>query len=84
VKSSSSGKNSIASVFVVSPVSIHTHGRMVEISGVRAGEAFALMDLQGRLLQQGQANGSTVMLQVAKSGRYLLRVAGRNRIVNVR
>ena len=84
VKSSSSGKNSIASVFVVSPVSIHTHGRMVEISGVRAGEAFALMDLQGRLLQRGQANGSTVMLQVAKSGRYLLRVAGRNRIVNVR
>jgi len=57
---------------------------MVEISGVRAGEAFALMDLQGRLLQRGQANGSTVMLQVAKSGRYLLRVAGRNRIVNVR
>ena len=46
--------------------------------------AGSLMDLQGRLLQRGCANGLTVMLLVAKSGRYLLRVAGRNRIVNVR
>ena len=83
-KSSSSGKVSIASAFVASPVAIRTQGRMVEISGLRVGESYALMDLQGRLLQHGQANGSTVMLQVAKSGRYLLRVAGRNRIVNVR
>jgi hypothetical protein len=83
-KSSSSGKNSIVSAFAASPVSIHTLGRMVEISGMRAGESYALMDLQGRLLQRGQANGSTVLLQVAQSGRYLLRVAGRNRIVNVR
>ena len=57
---------------------------MVEISGLQAGEKYALMDLQGRLLQRGYANGLTVMLQVAKSGRYLLRVARRNRIVNVR
>ena len=49
-----------------------------------ANELYALMDLQGRLLQWGCANGLTVMLLVAKSGRYLLRVAGRNRIVNVR
>ena len=83
-KSSSSGKVSIASAFVASPVVIRTQGRMVEISGLRVGESYALMDLQGRLLQHGQANGSTVMLQVAKSGRYLLRVAGRNQIVNVR
>ena len=83
-KSSSSGKVSIASAFVASPVAIRTQGRMVEISGLRVSDSYALMDLQGRLLQHGQANGSTVMLQVAKSGRYLLRVAGRNRIVNVR
>jgi hypothetical protein len=83
-KSSSSGKVSIASAFVALPVAIRTQGRMVEISGLRVGDSYALMDLQGRLLQHGQANGSTVMLQVAKSGRYLLRVAGRNRIVNVR
>jgi hypothetical protein len=84
VKSSSSGKVSIASAFVASLIAIRTQGRMVEISGLRMGESYALMDLQGRLLQHGLANGSTVMLQVAKSGRYLLRVAGRNRIVNVR
>lgn len=84
VKSSSSGKVSITSAFVASPIAIRTQGRMVEISGLRMGESYALMDLQGRLLQHGLANGSTVMLQVAKSGRYLLRVAGRNRIVNVR
>ncbi|SMG37673.1 InlB B-repeat-containing protein [Fibrobacter sp. UWB13] len=84
VKSSSSGKVSIASAFVASPIAIRTQGRMVEISGLQMGESYALMDLQGRLLQRGYANGSTVMLQVTQSGRYLLRVAGRNRIVNVR
>ncbi len=83
-KSSSSGKVSIASAFAASPVAIRTQGRMVEISGLRVGEAYALMDLQGRLLQQGLANGSTVMLQVAQSGRFLLRTAGRNKIVNIR
>jgi hypothetical protein len=57
---------------------------MVEISGLRVGESYALMDLQGRILQRGFANGSTVMLQVAQSGRYLLCIAGRNKIVNVR
>ena len=49
-----------------------------------ANELYALMDLQGRLLQRCCANGLTVMLLVAQFGRYLLRVAGRNRIVNVR
>ena len=41
-----------------------------------ANELYALMDLQGRLLQRGCANGLTVMLLVAQFGRYLLRVAG--------
>ncbi len=83
-KSSSSGKASIATALAASPVAIRTQGRMVEISGMQAGDSYALMDLQGRLLQRGFANGSTVMLQVAQSGRYLLRIAGRNKIVNVR
>ena len=83
-KSSSSGKVSIEATLALSPVVVHTLGRMVEISGLRVGEGYALMDLQGRLLQRGFANGSTVMLQVAQSGRYLLRIAGRNKIVNVR
>ena len=83
-KSSSSGKVSIEATLALSPVVVHTLGRMVEISGLRVGEGYALMDLQGRLLQRGFANGSTVMLQVAQSGRYLLCIAGRNKIVNVR
>lgn len=83
-KSSSSGKVSIEATLALSPVVVHTLGRMVEISGLRVGESYALMDLQGRLLQRGFANGSMVMLQVAQSGRYLLRIAGRNKIVNVR
>ncbi len=70
--------------FAASPWAIRTQCRMVEISGLQAGEKYALMDLQGRLLQRGCANGLTVMLLVAQFGRYLLRVAGRNRIVNVR
>jgi hypothetical protein len=57
---------------------------MIEISGMQAGEAYALLDLQGRLLQRGYASGSNVSLNVVRSGRYLIRVAGQVKAVTIR
>ena len=83
-KSSSSSKTSIVSVANISLLTVRTQGRMVEIGGLRGGEGYALMDLQGRLLQSGYASGTTVLCRVEQPGRYLLRVAGQNKMVNVR
>lgn len=83
-KSSSSAKVSIASIWNASPIAVRSLGRMVEISGLQAGECYALLDMQGRLLQQGYTNGETTLLPVARPGRYLVRVAGQMRSVVIR
>ena len=83
VKSSSSGKNSLIASRMISPVIIRSENRRVEISGLHVGESFALMDMQGRLLQRGYANGATAMLRVAQPGRYVVQVSGQVQTVNV-
>lgn len=80
----STGKTSFVVSRAVSPVSVRSAGRMVEISGVQAGEGYALMDMQGRLLQRGYANGAVVALRVMQPGRYLIRVAGQTKTVTIR
>ena len=74
--SSESGKTSLVVSYAVSPVNVRSVGRMVEISGLQAGEGYALLDMQGRLLQRGYANNASVTLNVTRPGRYLVRVAG--------
>ena len=80
----STGKTSFVVSRAVSPVSVRSAGRMVEISGVQAGEGYALMDMQGRLLQRGYASGAVVALRVMQPGRYLIRVAGQTIAVTIR
>ena len=80
----STGKTSIAMTLKTSPVVVRGDNRMIEISGMQAGEAYALLDMQGRLLQRGYASGSNVSLNVVRSGRYLIRVAGQVKAVTIR
>ena len=80
----STGKMSVAMNLKTSPVVVRSANRMIEISGVQAGESYVLLDMQGRLLQRGYANGSSMNLNVVRSGRYLVRVAGQVRSVFVR
>ena len=75
---------SMATMFKTSPIEIRSIGRMIEISGMQAGEAYVLLDMQGRLLQRGYASGTRVNLNVMRSGRYLVRVAGQVKTVTVR
>lgn len=82
--SSESGKTSPVVSRAVSLVNVRSVGRMVEISGMQAGEGYALLDMQGRLLQRGYASGSSVSLNVVRSGRYLIRVAGQVKAVTIR
>ena len=80
----STGKMSMATTLKTSPIEVRSIGRLIEISGMQAGDAFALLDMQGRLLQRGYASGASVNLNVMCSGRYLVRVAGQVRTVVVR
>ncbi|MBR5411687.1 MAG: hypothetical protein IK114_01415 [Fibrobacter sp.] len=79
----STGKTSIAVTLKASPIVVRSVNRMVEISGMPAGEGYALLDMQGRLLQRGYASGASVTLNVARPSRYLVRVAGQVKAVTI-
>ena len=80
----STGKMSVATTLKTSPVVVRSTNRMIEISGMQAGESYALLDMQGRLLQRGYASSTSVSLNVVRSGRYLIRVAGQVKAVTIR
>lgn len=83
-KSSDSGKTSLIVAHAVSPVNVRGVGRMVEIFGMQPGDNYALLDMQGRLLQNGVATQTNVNLNVNRPGRYLVRVSDQVRTVLVR
>ena len=58
--------------------------RMVQVSGAREGAAYALLDLQGRVLASGRVPGASFALPVPTSGLYLVRVGNRTLRVNVK
>ena len=79
-----SGKTSLIVAHAVSPVNVRIVGRQVEIFGMQPGDNYALLDMQGRLLQNGVATQTNVNLNVNRPGRYLVRVSDQVRTVLVR
>lgn len=82
--SSSSGKDAIYAVTSQSGFQLSVHERNLQISGVRAGSAYALIDMQGRVLLQGRASAANINVAVPQSGRYLLRVGSAVKSVSVK
>ena len=58
--------------------------RMVEVSGAREGAAYALLDMQGRVIAFGRVPGASFALPVANAGVYLVRVGNRTLRIDVK
>jgi len=63
---------------------ITTVNRDVQISGAREGVAYAVLDLQGRVVMQGSANAANFNLTMPRAGRYLVRVGAHAQIVVIK
>ena len=63
---------------------ITTFDRDVQISGAREGVAYAVLDLQGRVVMQGSASAANFNLTMPRAGRYLVRVGIRQKLVAVK
>lgn len=74
VRSSSSAKTNAIEVSVVPQFSVQVVGRNLQISTARIGNAYALFDLQGKVLLQGRVQSANFEIPVARSGNYLIRV----------
>ena len=82
--SSSKSKNALPIIAQMPHLKITTVDRDVQISGAREGVAYAVLDLQGRVVMQGSANAANFNLTMPRAGRYLVRVGARQKLVAVK
>ena len=75
VESSSSMKtNTVYSMVKATPFSIHIQNRSIHISAAPLGSAYAIFDLQGRVLKKGRVESVNFNIPMAKAGNYLIRI----------
>ncbi|SMG15282.1 GLUG motif-containing protein [Fibrobacter sp. UWB13] len=76
-KSSSSKKTDAIVVTKTPQFSIQVIAHNIQISKARVGSAYALFDMQGKVLQQGQVYTTNFNMSVARPGNYLLKIDNR-------
>ena len=81
---SSSSKESLPMLAQVPHFSVETVGRTLQIAGAREGSAYAVLDMQGRLLTSGRVPGANFSVPVANAGMYFVRVGNSSLRVNVK
>ena len=58
--------------------------RSLKIAGARVGNAYAVFDMQGRVLKLGRVDAANFELPVNSMGTYLVRIGMQTRFVNVK
>ena len=82
--SSSKGNVPIAMQNEVPHFSVSVGFRNVQIAGAKVGSAYALLDLQGRILQKGRVESANFNIAVPQSGSYLVRINKQTKRVDVK
>ena len=53
---------------------LHVQNRTLQIQNARIGSAFAVLDLQGRVLRRGVVNSPEFSMELQNAGAYIVRV----------
>ncbi len=83
-KSSSSKTDAVVAVAAVPQFSLSVAGRNVQIAGARIGSAYAILDMQGRVLATGRTASASMEIAVPRAGSYMVRVGSQTKRVNVK
>ena len=81
---SSSSKQSLVAQAAVPQFSVEVLGRNVQVAGARVGSAYAVLDMQGRVLSRGRVDSANFNLSMASSGTFLIQVGGQSVVARVR
>ena len=84
VKSSSSKKTDAVIVTDAPKFFMIVQNRLVQISNARIGSAYALFDMQGRVLQKGRVENTNYSVVAPRAGAYFVRIDDQIKKVNVR
>ena len=84
-KSSSSKDNDALPVMNVAPqFTLSTVGREIQVANARVGAGYALLDMQGRIVKQGQVESANFGMTVARAGTYLVRIGSYLQMVQLK
>ena len=72
--SSSKGKDAIAAAGQLPQFSLAAVGRSIQVAGARVGSAYAVLDMQGRVIAKGRVNASNFTIRMDRSATYLVRI----------
>ena len=84
---SSSSKGGKESIFIHAQLpqfSVTTVGRDIQVAHARVGSAYAVFDMQGRVLDMGRVGAENFNLVAPRAGTYLVRVGAQSRRVAVK
>lgn len=72
--SSSMETNTVYSMVKATPFSIHIQNRSIHISAAPLGSAYAIFDLQGRVLKKGRVESVNFNIPVTLAGNYVVKI----------
>ena len=72
--SSSKGKDALPAMNELPQFTLSVVGREIQVVNARVGAAYALLDMQGRIVKQGQVESANFGMTVARAGAYLVRI----------
>ena len=63
---------------------LSTVGREIQVANARVGAGYALLDMQGRIVKQGQVESANFGMTVARAGTYLVRIGSYLQMVQLK
>ena len=81
---SSSSKESLPTLAQVPQFTVTTVGRDIQVAGARVGAAYAVLDMQGRVMGEGRVESANFNLTVSRAGTYIIKIGYTSRVVPVR
>lgn len=64
--------------------SVTTIGRDLQIAGARVGAAYAILDMQGRVINSGRVESANFNMTMARAGTFMLRIGHETKAVSVK
>ncbi len=65
-------------------MSVNVISRNIQVSAAPIGSAYAILDMQGRVLKNGRVESVNFNIAIQQAGNYLVRIGGKTQVVNVK
>ncbi len=82
--SSSKGKDAIVAAAQVPQFMLTAVGREIQVAGARVGSAYAVLDMQGRVIAKGRVNAADFSVHMDRSATYLMRIGNQTQTVKIK